>query len=322
MTTKTLGQQIPVDVEPPETPAPDPEDALTEVEEAISLALEAREQGQHDVADGYLAFVNAFDTGRLPADKVSGIVDAILAIPKRPDPEAEAKPKRRSRKAAPPKVDVSAAFDAGARLDLPEPTANDPGGSPETPAESRRKRTPRQTASTPTAARPAGSDEFTGLFAAGLITLIAFTLGDEFQPTEQEATELARPLGNIMSRRIDLAAKLGQDANDIVAFSIALMAYGVRVGPIAAGKARQWNDTRTSRTRGRSGVLPGGLGDPAGTGGMAVGEDDGSSTFDGTPFDPFHAIAKVGGVGRGVIGRDLGQPANGRTSLAPNGSDA
>lgn len=259
--------------------------ARDEVAEAIANAVEARDRGDHDTADRAIEFIRSFDTGRLDPADVKPMTDALNAIPDRP--AEEPKPKTRARKAKteaiPSKPDVMSAFDRGARLSLPEPSPAevDPALVGKT-----RRRAPRGASS----GRPTGSDELTSLFAAGLITLIAFTMGDDFQPTEQEATDLARPLGNIMARRIDLAAKLGQDANDVIAFTIAVMAYGVRVGPIAAQKTRDWNDDRVTRSK-RTRVSDVGL--STGAGGMAVGNDGGQSPTDGTAYNPFDALAKA-----------------------------
>lgn len=195
------------------------------------------------------------------------------------------------------KPDVAAAFNRGAKLNLPEP----PGGDVDPALKQRPKISSHKPASK--GGRPAGSDELTGLFAAGMIMLISFALGDDFLPTEQEANDLARPVGNILARRIDLAAKLGQDANDTVAFAIAVMAYMVRVGPIAADKVRTWNADRQYRAER---TIPDRPRDTVREGGVAHGSPAGSSAFDGETHNPLHALAQARAVGRGVLDRDLG----------------
>jgi len=209
----------------------------------------------------------------------------------------------------PARPNVAAAFDRGARLTMPPipEGAKEPATKP-APARSRKS----------PGGRPAGSDEFTDLFAAGLITLIAFAAGDEFQPTADEAKDIARPLGNIMARRIDLAKKLGQDANDVIAFSIALMAYGVRVGPIATSRVREAYDDRQRRSRVDNVAGTGRAPDGGGTNGVFDGADAGPSSIVRPSYSPVDAIAQARNTQFGVIGRDLTIPA--RRDLAV-GSD-
>lgn len=198
--------------------------------------------------------------------------------------------------------DVASAFDRGATLSIPEPTAT----SPIIPSAATRDR-PRKKNLTRKATDAVGSDQLTELFAAGLITLIAFTIGDWALPTPQESSDLARPLANIVARRVDLAAKLGKDANDTVAFAIAIMAYMVRVGPIAAERVRGWYDDRQQRTRiDRLERAPGGPSYPGGEGSMAVGEDAGRGSHNGSPYHPVDAIAQARRIGLGSLDRDFG----------------
>ena len=203
---------------------------------------------------------------------------------------------------------VASAFDRGARLRQPEAPDEpvDPALKKGGPARIRRN----------PGGRPAGSDEFTDLFAAGMITLIAFTLGDEYQPTEDEAKDIARPLGNILARRIDLAKKLGQDANDVIAFAVAIMAYSVRVGPIAAERVRESYHDRQQRTR------LGRITEPSISrreDSVPPGPDAGPSPYDGATRNPRDVVAEARATQFGVLSRDLGDPANGHTPLADNG---
>lgn len=193
--------------------------------------------------------------------------------------------------------DIAGAFDRGARLTLPEaPTGPldesyraakerieaqmGPGGRRPSPAAKR----------TSTGPKPAGSDELTKLFATGFVTLITFTLGEWALPTAEEATELSRPLANILSRRIDIAAKLGKDGNDTIAFAIAVMAYLVRVGPIASEKVKDAWRERQDRIR-VDRVLPGGLGESDGTGGMDDGPAPAAGPLRGATHHPLDAVA-------------------------------
>jgi hypothetical protein len=155
--------------------------------------------------------------------------------------------------------------------------------------------------------RPAGAEDLQGLFATGLILLIAFTVGDWAQPTVEEATAIAAPLGNILARRIDLAAKLGRDASDTVALAIALMTYLSRVGPVAAERVRERYVARSRRERVvRDQRPPDRHPDDSGQGSVASGPSNGAGAFDGSPFDPFHAIAQTRDAGLGILDRDLG----------------
>jgi hypothetical protein len=224
-----------------------------------------------------------------------------------PDPEDERLWAQAESMEAPSPGSVSNAFDKGARLAQPKPV-----DEPVDPALKRVKDRVRRSAG----GRPAGSDEFTDLFAAGLITLIAFVLGPDFQPTAEEAKDLARPLGNILARRIDLAKKLGQDANDVVAFAVALMAYIVRVGPVATDRVRQAYRDRQERTR------VGGIAEPpnyGGTGGVAAWPDAVASPGPSATYDPFNAIAKVRDHGLRGIERNASAPAGANPPLANNG---
>lgn len=203
-----------------------------------------------------------------------------------------------------PKSRISAAFDSGAKLNMPKPKDEPVDPNLRRPVAKSTRRSP--------GGRPAGSDEFTDLFAAGMITLIAFTLGDDFQPTEEEAKDLARPLGNIIARRIDLAKKLGQDANDVVAFAVALMAYGVRVGPIAADRVRESYRDRQHRSRTNRLAEPPNRG---GTDSMVPGSDAGTSPEFGQTRNPIDAITQARDAQFGFLDRDLGGAANGRSAV-------
>lgn len=208
---------------------------------------------------------------------------------------------------------VRSAFDRGATLAMPEPEP-----PPVIPSAASRPARPSRVKPTPVkGGRPAGSDQLTDLFAAGLITLIAFTLGDWAQPEEQEAKDLARPLGNILARRIDLAAKLGQDANDTVAFAIALMAYLVRVGPIATERVRNvWAD-RQSRER-VDRVLPGPRDSDRESGVPARGAAR-SGTGPSASYNPLDAVARARETGLRSLDRDFGYPVDGNTAVGDHG---
>lgn len=206
---------------------------------------------------------------------------------------------------------VASAFDRGARLAQPKAPDEEVDPALKRGATPRSRKNP--------GGRPAGSDEFTDLFAAGMITLIAFTLGNEFQPTEDEAKDLARPIGNILARRIDLAKKLGQDANDVIAFAVALMAYGVRVGPIASDKVRESYRDRQQRTR------LGRITEPSisrGTDGMDAGADVGTSPSNGPSHNPLASIAKARDISVGSLNRDFGYSPNGGLPMAADGSSS
>lgn len=200
---------------------------------------------------------------------------------------------------------LSDIFDKSAKLSIPSPTT-DTGpiagvGSKAT------KRMPRAKAS----GRPAGSDQFADLFAAGFILIIAF-VDEDFLPTEQEAKDLTRPLANILARRIDLAAKLGQDTDDAVAFAVAVMSYTVRVGPIAVAKTQEsWRD-RQNRTRVRTITEPA---DSASPGDVPFREDERERSIAGANHRPIDALAKARSTQWGAISRDLGNPANGYPSV-------
>lgn len=200
---------------------------------------------------------------------------------------------------------MSEAFDSGAKLNMPQPKDEPTDPALKRPA---KRKTP--------GGRPPASDEFTDLFAAGMITLIAFTLGSDFQPTAQEAQDLARPLGNILARRIDLAKKLGQDANDVVAFAIALMAYTVRVGPVATEKVRDAYRDRQERARVHAIAEPPNRG---GADGMVAGQDVGGGAGGVQAHNPFDALAKARNTQHRVLDRDLGVSANGNLPMASNG---
>lgn len=197
---------------------------------------------------------------------------------------------------------VSDAFDAGAGI----PRAVSPPPIRKTPTRGPTRK----------GGRPAGAEELQKLFAAGMILLIAFTLGDWAQPTQDEANELAAPLGNILARRIDVAAKLGADSNDVIAFSVAIMAYLVRVGPVAADKAKEALDERNRRARVERVRPAPQSANTRGAGGMAAGSDAPT----GTPTSPAHsaidAITQARDAAFGQLDRDLGHIADADSTMA------
>lgn len=203
------------------------------------------------------------------------------------------------------KPDIAGAFARGAKLRQPEPLDEEVDPTIKAPRSSRLRKNP--------GGRPAGSDQFTDLFATGMIVLISFSLGDEFLPTEDEAKDLARPIGNMLARRIDLAKTLGQDANDVVAFSIAMMAYMVRVGPIAVDRVRSSYSDRQERIR-TNRVSGAGLAN--GEDSMAARDDGREPAGRGATRSPLDVIAQTRADQFGVLGRDLGAPSNGRAALA------
>ena len=191
--------------------------------------------------------------------------------------------------------DIAGAFDRGARLTLPEaPTGPLDESYQAAKARIEAKMGPggRAAKRTSSGPKPAGSDELTKLFATGFVTLITFTLGEWALPTAEEATELSRPLANILSRRIDIAAKLGRDGNDTIAFAIAVMAYMVRVGPIASEKVKDAWRERQDRTR-VDRVLPGGLGESDGAGRVDDGPTPVAGPLRGAADHPLDAVAKA-----------------------------
>lgn len=208
---------------------------------------------------------------------------------------------------------IRAAFDRGATLRLPidETTA---AGPPIPPS-----RKPKLSKPTTKGGRPAGADELTGLFAAGFITLITFLIGEWALPTEQEANDLARPLGNILARRIDLAAKLGRDANDTIAFTIAVMAYLVRVGPIGVERARYWRDQRRDARESREFAER--SADADGADSMVAGDNGRTGTRSGPSYNPLDAIAKARASGLGVLDRDFGYPTGPNPAMADFGEN-
>jgi hypothetical protein len=168
--------------------------------------------------------------------------------------------------------------------------------------------------------RPAGAEDLQGLFATGFILLTAFTLGEWAQPTPEESLAIAAPLGNILARRIDLAQKLGRDASDTVALAIALLTYLSRVGPVAVERAREGYATRSRRERVvRDQRPPNRHPDDGGQGGVAAGPSNGAGAYDGSPFDPFHALASARESGLGILGRDLTGDTNGPPPVGHRG---
>ena len=150
--------------------------------------------------------------------------------------------------------------------------------------------------------RPPGAEDIAPLFATGLMLLTAFVVGKWASPTKEEADAIAAPLSNILARRIDIAAKLGRDANDSIALSVALMAYLYRVGPIAAERVRTYAE---SRRRGGP-RQPAGPPDDTAAYGMASGSTNGSGPNSGPTFDPLAAVARARTTGLGSLDRDFG----------------
>jgi hypothetical protein len=209
---------------------------------------------------------------------VPGLIDPETSEPYPPSPTLVMRP------------NVSDAFDAGA------------GVSAHTPTPARRSTSKKPSAK---GGRPPGAEELQKLFAAGMILLIVFTVGEWAQPTAEEATELAAPLSNILARRIDIAAKLGADSNDVIAFTVAIMAYVVRVGPIAADKAKEAWEERNARSR-VDRVQPAPIRDSRRTGSMATGSNDGTGSSAGASRSAFDALAEARATSIGSLDRDFG----------------
>jgi hypothetical protein len=204
---------------------------------------------------------------------------------------------------------VTEAFDRANLVftDSPPPYPKNP-----VPSGGKKRGRPVATAAQTFSGRPAGASDLEGLFATGIILLLAFGVGDWASPTAEEATAVAAPLANIVARRIDLATKLGKDASDVIALAIAILSYLSRVGPIAAERVREGMYERRQRAA-RNRVDRAGLSErpDIGTeqGGMASGQPDAEGAYDGSPFDPINALAKARRNGREVLDRDLGNVA-------------
>lgn len=208
-----------------------------------------------------------------------------------------------------PEVDLAAMFDRGAtQLVLEDAPPQLNIKNPVATGSRSRKGSGRQ--------RPAGAEDLQGLFATGLILLIAFTLGEWAQPTPEESLAIAAPLGNILARRIDLAQKLGRDASDTVALAIALLTYLSRVVPVAVERAREGYATRSKRERVvRDQRPPSRHPDDGRSGSVAPGSSNGAGAYDGSAFDPFHALATARDSGLSVLDRDLTGDPDGPSSV-------
>jgi hypothetical protein len=213
-------------------------------------------------------------------------------------------------KSAPPpptEPDVSAAFGRGAQLVFEGEPAQPIFPKNPVPSGSRKaKPAPYRTTS-----RPPGAEDLQGLFATGLILLLVFAVGEWATPTAEEASAIAAPMANILARRIDLAAKLGRDASDTIALTVAILAYLARVGPIAAERVREGIDNRRRRERVvRGDGAPIRPDDSEGTGGMAAGYPNEPSANGGPAYRPFDALAQARSNGLGILDRDLGPASN------------
>lgn len=216
---------------------------------------------------------------------------------------------------------LSRAFEHGAtlRLDAPPIDApSEPVGPEELTPTGRRRR--RRGPSTATASKRAvGGAQMGTLFVAGFAILISFTVGEWAVPTEVEANAIAAPLGNILARRIDIASKLGRDADDTIMLAVALMAYTARVGPIAAGRATNaWTERRNatrvdrppepirSANGGRTGVV-----------------DDGGNVGQTPPYDatrsPLDAYAAASQNGLEYLDRSIGPNSGRADAVVDNG---
>jgi hypothetical protein len=201
-------------------------------------------------------------------------------------------------------VDISAAFDRGSGGVATLVLEDAPPIWPRNPVPSGSG--PRKKAA-PARQRPAGAEDLEGLFATGFILLTVFVIGEWASPTADESTAIARPLANILARRIDLAARLGRDASDTIALAIAVLSYLARVGPIAAERVREQVAARGKRERVVRDQRPAeGPPDGGGAGSVAFGSDNGARAYAGSPLDPFHALTQARAAGLGFLDRDLG----------------
>lgn len=209
---------------------------------------------------------------------------------------------------------ASAAFD-GAVLDFGGPLPGDEAPVwPRNPVPSGSEPTRRQGGSR---ARARGADDLTPLFAGGLVILITFTIGEWAAPTKEEADAIAQPLSNILARRIDLAAKLGKDASDTIALAVALMAYTVRIVPLATERVRINLDERRAhrvRSDGTASASNGGA-----SLGMASGPADEQGTGGYPSYNPRDAIAQARANGHKLFNGDDAVVGIDRSALGDRG---
>lgn len=198
---------------------------------------------------------------------------------------------------------VRRAFDAGADLNLNPPAADIQPGE-----EEGRKRRKRRVVG----GKAAGSEAMGAMAVAGFSILMTFVVGKWAAPTEEEANALATPIGNILARRIDLASKLGQDADDTLLLLMALMSYGARVAPEAVDRSRDaWQRSRDRKPTvvpPRPVAVPIRPDDFGGTRGVPDGEDVGESAPLSTTRSPLDVIAAVGE--RQLRGLGIDSPAH------------
>lgn len=230
--------------------------------------------------------LDAFDEPQRPfADVVRDMAQTVVSY----DPEAFVE------EHTPPSI--GSVFDQGARLNLPDAPADPVPGDVSTATPKKRRKIEAK------ADRVAGGQLMADLAITGLITLVTFTVGEWALPNDEEAQAIAKPLGNILARRIDLATKLGKDANDAVALVIGLTTYLVRVGPIAAERARVAIADRRARERVIRVPDSGGSAYPESSSGVAFGSfaDQGTPvgtarhTVDALAAARAHALRPIGG---------------------------
>jgi hypothetical protein len=215
-----------------------------------------------------------------------------------------------------PEPTATAAFD-GAVLDLGEEA---PPVWPRNPVpagdEPRRGRTPRTLRG-----RPPGAEDLTPLFATGLVLLTTFAVGGWAAPTDAEAAAISVPLANIMARRIDIAAKLGRDASDTIALAVAVLAYSVRVVPLATERVRGSLDQRQRDRVLRDGTRqPAEPADDQGPHGVAARQGNGADTSFGATHDPLNAIAKARAVGLHIFDGVPSVPTGDGSPVADRGN--
>jgi hypothetical protein len=161
------------------------------------------------------------------------------------------------------------------------------------PVIARKRGRPRGSTSARRAANVAGAKQIGDLFITGLILLVSFTIGEWANPTPEESDAIARPLGNILARRIDLAAKLGKDADDVVALVIAMALWMSRIGPVAVERAKSAVEERRNRATANRVERPPEPVNARRAAGVDAGDYDPTSASDVASRNPLDAIAEV-----------------------------
>jgi hypothetical protein len=260
------------------------------------------------------------------------VPDGFASIERAADRAVADEPKSRIRQSIEAKdqgvpIDpIAAAFARGIDEPAPEPMPRS-----QTKVPTPRTRTAKKAAEPPQTAsgRPAGADELQDLFATGLILLVTFSIGEQYNPTAEEALAIARPLSNILARRVDLAAKLGRDANDTVAFIVGVLVYLSRVGPMVshdigermtARNARRTSEPPTPIRGVRPDQFTNGPRNIERTDRMAPGTVQQGLASPGADTNPLDAVAMARSIGLDVLGRDVGPVDGGYHPMAADGN--